>query len=110
VARSSSFQSAKLNDEIISFRLIELPENPIVKFRTATLSSMELEMSVITTLRSYVAMRRAAFHRRRTAELVNALPPDIQKDIGWPGFFPDERSDARSGGAASVAGKHRRGE
>ncbi len=27
--------------------------------------------------------------RARTTRIVNGLPPDIQKDIGWPGYYPD---------------------
>lgn len=46
-------------------------------------------MSVIGTLQQIVGQYRARRERNRTIEIVNALPPDIRRDIGWPGFYPD---------------------
>lgn len=46
-------------------------------------------MGMFTAVRNYVATRRAAYAVRRTEMQVNALPPEIQKDIGWPGFMPE---------------------
>ncbi len=30
--------------------------------------------------------------RARTARMANSLPPEIQKDIGWPGYYPEGNS------------------
>ncbi len=46
-------------------------------------------MGMFTAVRNYVATRRAAYAIRRTERQVNALPPEIQKDIGWRGFIPE---------------------
>lgn len=46
-------------------------------------------MSVISTLQSMIEDYIAQRERARTTRLVNALPSEIQKDIGWPGFYPE---------------------
>jgi hypothetical protein len=38
----------------------------------------------ITHLDRYGAAIRNAHERRRTIRALNSLPPEVQKDIGWP--------------------------
>jgi hypothetical protein len=46
-------------------------------------------MSVIETLQQMIHEYRSRRERTRTLRLVSSLPTEIQKDIGWPGFYPD---------------------
>lgn len=46
-------------------------------------------MSVIETLQQKIGEYRARRERTRTERIVSTLPSEIQKDIGWPGFYPD---------------------
>jgi hypothetical protein len=46
-------------------------------------------MSIIGAFHQYLSENRQRRQRVRTQEIVNALPYEIQKDIGWPGFYPD---------------------
>jgi hypothetical protein len=41
-------------------------------------------MSIYTALRELATEWQAARQEARTRAIVNALPPEIQKDIGWP--------------------------
>jgi hypothetical protein len=60
-------------------------------------------MSVIGTLQQMIHDYHDRYVRARTASLINSLPSDIQKDIGWPGFYPDHGV----GRGAQVGGLHR---
>lgn len=57
-------------------------------------------MSVIGTLQNMIREYRDRHERARTTRLVNSLPSEIQKDIGWPGFYPDHGT----GRGASLGG------
>lgn len=46
-------------------------------------------MSVFGTLQVKFGQYMQRRARKRTLHLVNSLPSEIQKDIGWPGFYPD---------------------
>lgn len=50
-------------------------------------------MQLITRLRRHITARRAALERRHTEFVVNSLPFEVQKDIGWPGFYPETRTE-----------------
>jgi len=39
----------------------------------------------------YAASIRAMREEVRTERVLNALPADIRKDIGWPDAFPERR-------------------
>jgi hypothetical protein len=41
-------------------------------------------MSIFTEFSRYGAARKARRDALRTERALNALPPEIQKDIGWP--------------------------
>lgn len=41
-------------------------------------------MSILTTLGRFATDYRAARARQQTERSIRALPPEIQKDIGWP--------------------------
>lgn len=45
-------------------------------------------MPVIERIDRLVARWRAQRSRRRTEMLITALPPDLQRDIGWPAVDP----------------------
>jgi hypothetical protein len=60
-------------------------------------------MSVIGTLQEKIGQYIQRRERNRTLRLVNSLPSEIQKDIGWPGFYPDH-GVSRGGG---FGGPHR---
>ncbi|MEX0956113.1 MAG: hypothetical protein WDZ83_12980 [Rhizobiaceae bacterium] len=46
-------------------------------------------MSAIGTLQQKIGQYLQRRERNRTLRLVNSLPSEIQKDIGWPGYYPD---------------------
>lgn len=60
-------------------------------------------MSVIGNLQHMIGEYRIRRERARTARIVDALPSEIQKDIGWPGFYPDHGV----GRGAENAGQYR---
>ncbi|WP_309085824.1 hypothetical protein [Chelativorans sp.] len=41
-------------------------------------------MFIHHSLTDYLQRRAAAWRRRRTERYISSLPPEIQKDIGWP--------------------------
>lgn len=45
-------------------------------------------MSILTAFSHYVAGYRALRARRNTERMISELPPEIRKDIGWPGSYP----------------------
>ncbi len=40
-------------------------------------------MTVGDSIRNYVRRRVTLWERRRTERYIRALPPELQKDIGW---------------------------
>ena len=44
-------------------------------------------MSMMNAFLLYIRHARAARERVRTERLVSELPPEIRKDIGWPGSY-----------------------
>jgi hypothetical protein len=48
-------------------------------------------MTLMNTFMVYIQHVREARERARTERLVSELPPEIRKDIGWPGSFPSRR-------------------
>ncbi len=44
-------------------------------------------MSFISRFRDYAAARRAANENRRTRVILEGLPADIKKDIGYPAEY-----------------------
>lgn len=46
-------------------------------------------MSIFEQISQYTASLHERRRRRRTFRQINALPKEIQKDIGWPGFLPE---------------------
>jgi hypothetical protein len=56
-------------------------------------------MSVFSTLSNLAAELRLAREEARTRRIVDSLPIEIQKDIGWPDTFT-KRIVARSHGEA----------
>ena len=46
-------------------------------------------MSLMSEFRTFIARRRLARERRTTEQTINSLPIELQKDIGWPGYFPE---------------------
>jgi len=42
-------------------------------------------MVIHVLLTEYLRRRAAMWKRRRTERFISSLPPEIQKDIGWPG-------------------------
>jgi len=48
-------------------------------------------MFIHASLTQYLRRRAAIWRRRRTERFISSLPPEIQKDIGWP-------ADARARG------------
>lgn len=52
-------------------------------------------MTFLSSLTRYLDTRRRARARRNTAALIEALPPEIQSDIGWRGFPPEKEDVAR---------------
>lgn len=45
-------------------------------------------MSILSAFSRYIAGYRALRARRATERLISSLPPEIRKDIGWPGCYP----------------------
>jgi hypothetical protein len=41
-------------------------------------------MSILNAFDQYVAGFRARRELARTERMITSLPPDVQKDIGWP--------------------------
>lgn len=50
-------------------------------------------MSMMNAFLLYIRHVRAARERIRTERLVSELPPEIRKDIGWPGSYPSRFLD-----------------
>jgi hypothetical protein len=83
-----------LNDCFISFRLIESHFGTILS--TARIgkparshSRKEAKMSILNAFDHYVAGFRARRDAARTERMISSLPPDVQKDIGWPQAHED---------------------
>ncbi|MBZ9675657.1 hypothetical protein [Mesorhizobium sp. ES1-1] len=55
-------------------------------------------MSMFETLARYRAAYRDAREARRGERILNSLPPDIQKDIGWPVTHHPKRLSSNSWG------------
>lgn len=45
-------------------------------------------MSIMHAFLAHIQHVREARERARTERLVSELPPEIRKDIGWPGSYP----------------------
>jgi hypothetical protein len=41
-------------------------------------------MSLLAKVRRYAAEYQDSIRSARTLRMINALPPEIRKDIGWP--------------------------
>ncbi len=54
-------------------------------------------MSIFSRLRKRAADRRQAYDVRRTRLILEGLPPDVQKDIGYPAEFERNRLRLRTG-------------
>jgi hypothetical protein len=86
---------------IIPFRLIEHQFGPIVNaietapgFRPTW---KENEMSILSSIGRIATEFSAARTRYRTERAIRALPPELQKDIGWP-----EAADIAAGARKGV--------
>ncbi|MEZ5812904.1 MAG: hypothetical protein R3D45_15955 [Rhizobiaceae bacterium] len=86
-----AYLSVSLTDTLNSFRLIENKNGTIVNSRTrkrirfkAEKNPKEWKMSLFSFLRSSPEERRIARENARTYRLINSLPEEIRKDIGWP--------------------------
>ena len=44
----------------------------------------EIAMSMLNTIGRYGAALRKAHARGKAVRMLNSLPPEVQKDIGWP--------------------------
>lgn len=51
-------------------------------------------MSLMNAFLVYMQHAREARERARTERLVSELPPEIRKDIGWPGSYPSSFVDS----------------
>lgn len=54
-------------------------------------------MSFFSRLRRRAADRRENYQVRRTRMILEGLPPDVQKDIGYPAEFERNRLRMRTG-------------
>ncbi|MBZ0161605.1 MAG: hypothetical protein K8H74_02710 [Notoacmeibacter sp.] len=54
-------------------------------------------MSIFSRLRKRAADRRQTYDIRRTRLILEGLPPDVQKDIGYPAEFERNRLRLRTG-------------
>ncbi|TJW13272.1 MAG: hypothetical protein E5W82_14175 [Mesorhizobium sp.] len=61
-------------------------------------------MSMFESLGRYGAAIKHAHNRNRSVRTLNSLPPEIQKDIGWPASPP---SDPQAALAALLLGSAR---
>ncbi|TIS57755.1 hypothetical protein [Mesorhizobium sp.] len=61
-------------------------------------------MSMFESLGRYGAAIKHAHNRNRSVRTLNSLPPEIQKDIGWPASSP---SDPQAALAALLLGSAR---
>jgi hypothetical protein len=50
---------------------------------------MERKMNIVSKITSLPRRLRNGYRTRRTAELLESLPEEIRKDIGWRGTFQD---------------------
>lgn len=48
-------------------------------------------MTGLTRLRAYLTEYRLRRQRWWTERMIEELPSEIRKDIGWPGFYPEDR-------------------
>jgi hypothetical protein len=49
----------------------------------------EAEMSILNAFDHYLVGFRARRDLARTERMINTLPPEVQKDIGWPQALED---------------------
>jgi hypothetical protein len=47
--------------------------------------------TILSSVQRYVGKIRTMRNEIRTQRFLNALPPDIRKDIGWPDMYADRR-------------------
>jgi hypothetical protein len=50
-------------------------------------TSMEIDMNIVKSFASVPQRLRANYRARKTASLLESLPEEIRKDIGWKGSF-----------------------
>jgi len=50
----------------------------------------------IAAISRYTANMRALRQNIRTERVLNSLPAEIRKDIGWPGIYPETFEGRRS--------------
>jgi hypothetical protein len=89
--------SVLLNDGFISFRLIEACPDAICQAQGSKTDeriardpqSKEAEMSILNAFDHYLVGFRARRDLARTERMINTLPPEVQKDIGWPQALED---------------------
>lgn len=60
-------------------------------------------MSILSTLNQIATEFRAARTRYLTERAILSLPPDLQKDIGWPGSY--DQSTGRRRQTSLIAGR-----
>ena len=51
-----------------------------------------LSLAPVAAIRRYTANLRALREDIRTERILNALPADVRKDIGWPEIYAGRRS------------------
>ncbi|MET2832756.1 hypothetical protein [Mesorhizobium shangrilense] len=47
--------------------------------------------TILRDMQHYVGKIRTIRNEIRTQRFLNALPPDIRKDIGWPDMYAERR-------------------
>jgi len=52
----------------------------------------EMKMSVFRRIDRYIADFRHERELARNERMIRALPPEVQKDIGWPDIHEESRS------------------
>jgi hypothetical protein len=62
--------------------------NPVSGVSTGNAGKRKEKMSILSAFSRYIAGYRALRARRATERLISSLPPEIRKDIGWPGCYP----------------------
>lgn len=60
-------------------------------------------MSILSTISRLAHEYSEARTRYVTERSINALPTELQKDIGWPGAFEDRQSHGFASGARGAS-------
>lgn len=50
-------------------------------------------MSILSAFSHYVAGYQEVRRRRHTERLISELPPEVRRDIGWPGTYPSRHTN-----------------